>query len=307
MSVNKEREVPIRIIYRKKGHGHGHHGGAWKVAFADFMTAMFAMFLVLWLVNQSSDVKSAIAGYFQDPLGRADEFGSSIMPGDGAQSQVPRPLKPMDVVDMRRDRLMTVAERLKAKLRDVPELAGVQDKIEIRLTDEGLQIQLLEDSLGVFFDSGSPRPSDRGESILELLGRELSQLPNRVLVAGYTDARPYHAAEGYSNWELSADRANAARRILLAAGFPEPQFEQIRGFADRELHDPDDPYAASNRRITITVRLEELVAPDSAVPETTSDTTATGSTPPADPAAHATGPRATPSHAGSGHEPAEAP
>lgn len=307
MSVNKEREVPIRIIYRKKGHGHGHHGGAWKVAFADFMTAMFAMFLVLWLVNQSSDVKSAIAGYFQDPLGRADEFGSSIMPGDGAQSQVPRPLKPMDVVDMRRDRLMTVAERLKAKLRDVPELAAVQDKIEIRLTDEGLQIQLLEDSLGVFFDSGSPQPSDRGQSILGLLGRELSQLPNRVLVAGYTDARPYHAADGYSNWELSADRANAARRILLSAGFPEPQFEQIRGFADRELHDPDDPFAATNRRITITVRLEELVAPDAQEHGATPDSSASAGAPAAPaprtaPAAHAAD-----AHGGSGHAPAEAP
>ena len=86
MSANKEREVPVRIIYKKKGHGHGHHGGAWKVAFADFMTAMFAMFLVLWLINQSSDVKSAVAGYFQDPLGRSDEFGSSIVPGEGAQA-----------------------------------------------------------------------------------------------------------------------------------------------------------------------------------------------------------------------------
>ncbi len=271
MSVNKEREVPIRIIYRKKGHGHGHHGGAWKVAFADFMTAMFALFLVLWLVNQSSDVKSAIAGYFQDPLGRANEFGSSIMPGDGAQSQVPRPLKPMDVVDLRRDRLMTVAERLKSQLQEVPELAAVQDKIEIRLTDEGLQIQLLEDSVGVFFDSGSPHPSSRGRTILSLLGGELSHLPNRVMLAGYTDARPYHSEDGYSNWELSADRANAARRILTGAGLPDGQIEQIRGFADRDLHDPTNPFAASNRRITITVRLEAsptdsttTSAPDSA-------------------------------------------
>ncbi len=297
MSVNKEREVPIRIIYRKKGHGHGHHGGAWKVAFADFMTAMFALFLVLWLVNQSSDVKSAIAGYFQDPLGRANEFGSSIMPGDGAQSQVPRPLKPMDVVDLRRDRLMTVAERLKSQMHDVPELAAVQDKIEIRLTDEGLQIQLLEDSVGVFFDSGSPRPSTRGETILALLGRELSQLPNAVMLAGYTDARPYHAADGYSNWELSADRANAARRILTGAGLPEARIEQIRGFADRDLHDPQHPYSASNRRITITVRLENAAAGDStAAAIARPDSTPAAAKPaphaaiahPASPAAHAT-------------------
>ncbi len=151
MSANKDREVPVRIIYRKKGHGHGHHGGAWKVAFADFMTAMFALFLVLWLINQSSDVKSAIAGYFQDPLGRSDEFGSSIMPGDGAQAATVRPLQPKDVVDMRRNRMQIMADRVQRDIESVPELQGVLDKVQVRVTDEGLEIQLLEDSLGVFF------------------------------------------------------------------------------------------------------------------------------------------------------------
>ena len=253
MSTNKQREVPIRIIYRRKAHPGGHHGGAWKVALADFMTAMFALFLVLWLINQSSDVKSAIAGYFQDPLGRADEFGSSILPGEGAQASMARPLKPMDVVDLRRDRLTTMRDRLEVALDNVPELAGVRDKIEIRITDEGLEIQLLEDSLGVFFQSGNARPSARGETLLALLGRELRALPNPVLIAGFTDARPYRFRENYSNWELSADRANAARRILSGGGLPDRQVVQIRGFADRELHQPDHPFAASNRRVTITM------------------------------------------------------
>ena len=132
--MNKAREQPI-IIVKKKGHGHGHHGGAWKVAFADFMTAMFAMFLVLWLVNQSSDVKSAIAGYFQDPLGRADEFGSSIMPGEGAQTQSPRPMTAQQVIDLRRDRLRYVAEQIKQEIRETPALAEIADHVEVEITE----------------------------------------------------------------------------------------------------------------------------------------------------------------------------
>src|SRR5215813_8295368 len=135
--MNKDREVPI-IVVKKKVHGHAHHGGAWKVAFADFMTAMFALFLVLWLVNQSSDVKAAIAGYFQDPLGRADEFGSSIMPGEGAQASTPRIMRPIEVLDLRRDRLDRLQEQLSTRLDSIPSLASVRDQIEITLTDDGL-------------------------------------------------------------------------------------------------------------------------------------------------------------------------
>jgi len=275
MSANKEREVPVRIVYRKKGHAHAHHGGAWKVAFADFMTAMFALFLVLWLINQSSDVKSAIAGYFQDPLGRSDEFGSSIMPGDGAQAATVRPMQPTDVVDMRRNRMQIMADRMKKDVQKMPALADVQDKIEIRVTDEGLEIQLLEDSLGVFFESGNALPSLRGREILALLGHELSGLSNPVMIAGYTDARPYHRADGYSNWELSADRANTTRRILSVNGVADDRIVQIRGFADRDLKDPDHPTSASNRRIAITMMFEpEPAAPPASAPATP-DTSAT--------------------------------
>src|SRR5437667_12446598 len=128
------REVPVRIIYRKRRQGHGHHGGAWKVAFADFMTSMFALFLVLWLVNQSSDVKSAVAGYFQDPLGRADEFGSSILPGEGSQSSVPQPLSPQQVIDLRRDRMNSIGEEIDRQLREVPDLREVSDTVKIEVT-----------------------------------------------------------------------------------------------------------------------------------------------------------------------------
>ena len=253
--MNKSRETPVRIVVRKRFRA-GSHGGAWKVAFADFMTAMFALFLVLWIVNQSTDIRSAIAGYFQDPLGRADEFGSSILPGEGAQTATVRPLAPPDVVELRRDRLRHLEKDLRDKLGKIPELAKIRDKIEIQLTDDGLRIQLLEDSTGVFFPIASPKPNPRGLRILRLLGSELGTLPNIVRVEGYTDARPYPGNSAYTNWELSADRANAARRIMSESGLAPNQVGQIRGLADHDLRDPSDPYAACNRRITITMLLE---------------------------------------------------
>jgi chemotaxis protein MotB len=254
--VNKNREAPVIIIVKKKRHGGGHHGGAWKVAFADFMTAMFALFLVLWIVGQSTDIRSAIAGYFQDPLGRADEFGSSIMPGEGAQSSTVRPLTPADVMEMRRNRLGALATHLESQLDDVAELDVVRDKVEVQLTGDGLRIQLLEDSTGVFFDTGSSAPNPRGVQILALLGRELGSLPNAVRIEGYTDARPYSGNSAYTNWELSADRANGARRVLMQSGLGSDQVVQIRGLADHELRDPANPYSACNRRITITMLME---------------------------------------------------
>ncbi|HWA58324.1 MAG TPA: flagellar motor protein MotB [Gemmatimonadales bacterium] len=256
--MNKAREQPI-IIVKKRVHGHAHHGGAWKVAFADFMTAMFAMFLVLWLVNQSSDVKAAIAGYFQDPLGRADEFGSSIMPGEGAQTQSPRIMSPRTVVDLRRDRMRAVAEQIKQQIREVPALSELADHVEIEVTQEGLRIQLLEDSSGVFFESGSATPKPAGAELLRFLGKTLSALPNAVVIEGFTDAKPYRRADGYSNWELSVDRANTARRIMQDGGLNAAQIQQVRGWADRKLRDPDHPFADQNRRVTVTMLLPEAV------------------------------------------------
>ena len=257
--MNKAREQPI-IIIKKKIYAHGHHGGAWKVAFADFMTAMFAMFLVLWLVNQSSDVKSAIAGYFQDPLGRADEFGSSIMPGEGAQTQSPRIMSPSQAIDLRRDRLQALAENIRQEIREVPTLAALADHVEIEVTQEGLRIELLEDSSGVFFETGSAIPKAAGAVVLQFLGKQLGGMPNGVVVEGHTDARPYHRADGYSNWELSVDRANAARRIMLSGGLSEAQVQQVRGWADRKLREPEQPFADANRRVTVTMLLPTTAA-----------------------------------------------
>jgi chemotaxis protein MotB len=255
--MKKDRQAPIQITIKKKGH-EGHHGGAWKVALADFMTAMFALFLVLWLVNQSSDVKSAIAGYFQDPLGRAKEHGSSIMPGEGAQAAgAKRALSQSEVLSLRKDKLAWVAEDIKKELSESGLMNSLEDHIEILLTDEGLHIELIEDSTGYFFEKGVSQPSPHGRKILALLGAELGVLTLPVRIEGHTDAHSFKIRKDYSNWELSADRANAARRIMTESGLPRGQIVQVNAMADRNPRVPDDPYSPGNRRVTITMLLTD--------------------------------------------------
>src|SRR5262249_22238116 len=139
------------------------------------------------------------------------------------------------------------------QLKDVPELNSVKNQIEISLVDEGLRVELIEDPKGVFFESGVGTPSARGRQILSLLGHDLAELPNQIRIEGYTDARPYADSTGYSNWELSSDRANAARRILVENGVRMDKLSEVRGHADHDLKKPDDPFAASNRRVSIMV------------------------------------------------------
>lgn len=251
--MDKSRE--IIIVKKKKGHGHGHHGGAWKVAFADFMTAMFAMFLVLWLVNQSSDVKAAVAGYFQDPMGSAREAGASAIPGQGGQIAPPSARAQLVLTELRRQELQLLAKEIAEQMAEHPEFESLKEHLELTITEEGLRIQLLEDSTGIFFESGSAAPTSAAAAFLRLVGAELATLPNGVVVDGYTDAKPYAAANGYSNWELSADRANSARRLLVEGGLADAQLQGVRGHADRDLRSPSEPFAASNRRVTITMLL----------------------------------------------------
>ena len=267
--MDKARENII-IIRKKKVMGHGHHGGAWKVAFADFMTAMFALFLVLWLVNQSSDVKAAVAGYFQDPLGRAGEFGQSIVPGDGAQAAVKRVLTPTDVTSLRAAEFRQLGEEIKEKLAQAPEFRSLAANVEISVTAEGLRIELIEDSTGVFFESGNAMPRPGAASLLAMLGSELTALPNRVVIEGHTDAAPYVVARTYSNWELSADRANTSRRILVAGGLRPSQILQVRGHADQDLKLPTQPTSPRNRRVTITMLYDHAPAADTLAERTDS-------------------------------------
>jgi chemotaxis protein MotB len=245
------RDTPI-IIRKKKVTGHAHHGGAWKVAFADFMTAMFALFLVLWLVNQSADVKEAIANYFQDPIG-FEQGGSLRLSVTSSDSRAPEHRIDAIVTGQRRGALNTAGDRIRRALQASPSLARVARNVKVEMTPEGLRIAIAEDEGATFFDSGSPILEQRAVEILALVAHELTSLPNPILVEGHTDARPLHRGDGYSNWELSTDRAHQARRLLIANGVDDARVQQVRGFADRDLLEPDAPLSPRNRRITITV------------------------------------------------------
>jgi chemotaxis protein MotB len=237
-----EKVAPIIIIKKKGGHG-GHHGGAWKVAYADFVTAMMALFIVLWLMNSSKPVRDAVAGYFADPTG-----GKGIMPGG---TGISNPGKAPEVSKEDFEQLKMALEKNFSKL---PEFVRIRDHVKMSVTTEGLRVELLEGEKGTFFESGSATPSREGAEVMEAMGQELGKIHNLVMVEGHTDARPFVSRSGYSNWELSSDRANAARRIMQQNGLTAGQVAQVRGFADQQLRDPHDPENASNRRVTIIVK-----------------------------------------------------
>jgi len=233
---------PIIVIKKKAGHG-GHHGGAWKVAYADFVTALMALFIVLWLMNQSEQIRKAVAGYFNDPKGTANLLGTT-MSGTGIS---------VTQDEANRRRLEQMKEKLDKEIQSKKELQQLAKQIEITVTPEGLRIELLEGKNGTFYESGSAQLSDKGQELLSLLGAELKTLPNNLLIEGHTDATPYSNGANYTNWELSADRANAARRLLQQDGVRSDQVTQVRGYADQLLRDKNNPFDPSNRRVTILV------------------------------------------------------
>lgn len=235
---------PIIVIKRNSGHA-GHHGGAWKVAYADFVTAMMSLFIVLWLMNSSDKVKKAVAGYFNDPKGTGTMMGTT-MTGTGETVKVAGA-----------DDLQKLKEKLEQEIKAKANLQKLSKQIEITITPEGLRIELLEDKNGTFYESGSARLSDSGQELLGLLAAELKTLPNSLLIEGHTDAAQYSDDTSYSNWELSADRANSARRLLQQDGVREDQVTQVRGYADQLLRVKSNPFDPSNRRISILVKNQE--------------------------------------------------
>ena len=241
---------PIIIIKRKGKHG-GHHGGAWKVAYADFVTAMMSLFIVLWLMNSSEKIKKAVAGYFNDPKGIASLMGTTLTgTGETVSAQA--------VQDMQK-----LKDKLEEQIKAKKDLQNLSKQIEIILTPEGLRIELLEDRNGTFYQSGSASLSNSGRELLVLLAVELKTLPNSLLIEGHTDASRYSEDARYTNWELSADRANTARKVMQANGVRPDQVMQVRGFADRSLFKQEDSAHASNRRISIIVRYRDVKpAPD---------------------------------------------
>lgn len=255
---NDSNPVVIRIVKKKKGGGH--HGGAWKVAYADFVTAMMAFFLVMWIIGLSKPIRDAIAAYFRDPSGfeKMAHGGKSPLADQPAMPQAkPAPLIPQDggfaanaTVDTE---FRKVKQAILSQLMHTPELKGLRDSIAIHLTSEGLRIELMEKTPSLFFDTGSARLKPRTILLLRIIAHQLSKLQNPIIVEGHTDARPYGNPYAYSNWELSTDRANAARRAMEENGLRPRQVIAVRGYADRKLLDPAHPYSYVNRRVSILV------------------------------------------------------
>jgi len=243
---------PVIIIKKKGGHG-GHHGGAWKVAYADFVTAMMALFIVLWLMNSSKQIQEAVGGYFKDPSGNSKMVGTDQR-GSG------------DNFTLTKENMAKLKEQLQKTVRKVNDFDKLKDHIEMTVTAEGLRIELTESASGTFFESGSPRPNQDCKEILALLSEELGKLPNKISIEGHTDSKPYQQSATYGNWELSADRANAARRLMQQSGVRTDQVAQVRGFADQRLRKPSDPLDPSNRRISLIVQYQQAdVSPDATI------------------------------------------
>jgi chemotaxis protein MotB len=246
-----DKARPIIIIKKKVTHA-AHHGGAWKVAYADFVTAMMALFIVLWLMNTSKQVQEAIGGYFKDPSGTSKMVGTDQ---DGAGQNFA----------LSKAEMVKLKEQLQKSIRTMADFDKLKDHIEITITAEGLRIELLESATGTFFDRGNPELNKDGKDLLAVLAAELGKLPNKLSIEGHTDSKPYAGKGTYSNWELSTDRANSARRWMQIKGVQQNQVAQVRGFSDQMLRKPEDPLDPSNRRISVIVHyLVKDISPNSA-------------------------------------------
>jgi chemotaxis protein MotB len=232
---------PIIIVRRRKGHGGGHHGGAWKVAYADFVTAMLALFIVLWLLSSSEQIQKAVGGYFTDPSGKGKDVGNGLR-GSGSES-----------LSVHKDDMNQLKEKLEQAVKDATSLQKIKEHVIFTVTGEGLRVELLEGEVSTFFESGNSRPTPFGKDLLQKLAEEIGKLPNRVTMEGHTDSRPFKGGADYTNWELSSDRANAARRWMQESGMRGDQVTQVRGFADQSLRDPANPDDPSNRRVTLVI------------------------------------------------------
>lgn len=268
-----ENNQPI-IVKRVKRFGGGHHGGAWKIAFADFATAMMAFFLVLWLMSSATPEQLiAIAGYFKDPVGFSDSGSPYVIDLGGSPEMSPdQTLNPevkstpapdrvpvdADKQDsaaeqVEQERLEMLLQELQTKVNENPQLAKFKDQILFEITQDGLRIQIMDAENRPMFDIGSARLKPYFEDILLAMADTIKAVPNKVSISGHTDATPYVGNNGFGNWELSANRANAARRALVAGGYPDPQVARVVGYASSSLYDKDRPENPINRRIDIVV------------------------------------------------------
>lgn len=250
----KEKKTIVVVRRVRKTHG-GHHGGSWKVAYADFVTALMAFFMVMWILGLDEGVRGAIETYFTNPTGSivASSGAAGVSPlavGNSAPAGSMRPFTLVSRATERR-RFAEIGDRIEARLGSSDELGSIAAQVEIVLTEEGLRIELVEGDGGdLFFELGSAVLKPAAERALAVIASELRGAAAPVVVEGHTDAAPARRA-AYTNWEISADRANAARRAMEVAGLGRDRMQEIRGHADRHLRDPANPLNPANRRISI--------------------------------------------------------
>jgi chemotaxis protein MotB len=289
----EQQKIKPIVIRRVKKGGHGHHGGAWKIAYADFVTAMMAFFLLMWLLGSTAkgDLQG-ISDYFRTPLKVALQGGSgsgdssSVVKGGGTDltrqnGQVKRGELPPEkkTINLRAakaeierqelEKLKGLKARVEAALEANPNLAPFKQQIRLDLTSEGLRIQIVDEQNRPMFDLGDSSLKNYTRDILREIGSVLNGVENKITLSGHTDAAPYFSGEkGYSNWELSSDRANASRRELIAGGMTEQKIIRVVGMGSAVLLDKADPRNPINRRISIVVmnkKTEEAIAKDGAM------------------------------------------
>ena len=243
----------IVIVKKKKVRGRGHHGGSWKVAYADFVTAMMAFFMVMWIMGMDEGVKNMVQGYFQNPVGFKRSFsgGRNILSSGNSLMN----MQLQEVIILRRqeeeERLRQTASRIQMSLDQLGVVEGLDAAIEIVVTDQGLRIEMMETGAGeTFFDQSSSTLKPALRRVLGIIAGQIALLPNGVVIEGHTDAVPFGRAD-YSNWELSTDRADAARRVLIDAGMPADHLMELRGYAHRQLKIVEQPRDPRNRRISL--------------------------------------------------------
>jgi len=246
---------PIIVVKKVKKASGGHHAGAWKVAYADFVTAMMAFFMVMWIVGMDHSVRSAVEGYFRNPIGFQEGRASTRDVVEvGSSPKPPSSLAPVEVVrrQIEEQRYKEIGEKIQVRLESEEGLGEIAAQVEIIMTEQGLRIELVEGEDGeTFFGLGSAALKPSAERALRIIASELGTTTAPIVVEGHTDAAQYSRSRSYSNWELSADRANAARRTMEAAALGPGGVAEIRGHADRQLRVPEDPLHNANRRNSI--------------------------------------------------------
>ncbi len=246
-------DLPPRIVKKIKKNG-GHHGGAWKVAYADFVTAMMALFIVLWVMSQSEKVRELVANYFKNPIGLSSK-GKDILAGDNKNMIKIDNNSIQDERAREMEMLKEMGDKLLGEISANPAFKNISSQVKIEFVKEGLRIEIIDSSKDLFFEIGTAKLTQEAFMLLQKIGNELSTLPNKIIIEGHTDSRQYNnGPDGYTNFELSADRANAARRALTSNLLPDKQIDQVRGYADRKLRDKSDPFNFVNRRISIIVK-----------------------------------------------------